>query len=451
MSKSELLPELQGFKWAGRDAAIVFDSDIAEKEHVQAAERRAMNELTARGAIVRPVRLPAAETGGKVGLDDYLLTHDADHLIELIRSTAPARGSYDPPIAFAALMANRYPRTEFAWTDFILAGETNLLFGDGGIGKSLLALHIAVAVASGKPLFGQDTMPMPVLGLFAEDGEAQTQYRLESVLASLGITAKADLPIRLWCQPREDPLLAVIDDNGTVKELPRLHALRAELAKIGRPALVILDSLADLFALNESLRLPVNAALKRVLGGLSRDFGATVLVLAHPSKTSMQDGSHYSGSTAFNNAVRQRLTLERVKQDAGESTKGPRQCILRVAKSNYGPLSEKTLWFDGPSIYEYPAASGEDECKVVLETVLGWIAKGTRLVNRNGGQNGDARNLGDLANTIKEQHGVAMSAPRVKDHLRRLVDADMLGYREANNQVRPHVKAGFVRGPKCKA
>jgi hypothetical protein len=244
-------------------------------------------------------------------------------------------------------------------------------------------------------------------------------------------------------------LLAVIDDNGEVREQPRLHALRAELAKIGKPALLVLDSLADLFALNESLRLPVNAALKRVLGGLCRDFGVTIIVLAHPSKTSKLDGTNYSGSTAFNNAVRQRLTLEILKTESNGMYGGSPPRTLRIEKSNYGPPAEKTLWFFGPSIEELPrepVASVAEERQSVLNTVLGLIDKGVRVVNRNGGNNGDARDLGELAKTVKEQCGIVMNAKRVKDHLRSLVDEDFLAYRAADNSKRPFVKAGFIRG-----
>ncbi len=200
---------------------------------------------------------------------------------------------------------------------------------------------------------------MPVLALFAEDGPAQVQRRVASILIENGLPSNGDLPFKLWCQPRGETTLAQIDDSGTVKELPRLHALRAELEAAGVPALVILDSLADLFALNESLRLPVNAALKQVLGGLCRDFGATVLVLAHPSKASMSDGTHYSGSTAFNNAVRQRLTLEIGDREPGQYVEGPPPRVLKVAKSNYGAAAEKRLWYYGANILEIPRQVGD--------------------------------------------------------------------------------------------
>jgi hypothetical protein len=137
MSRGELLSELQQFNWAARDVPIIFDSDIAEKPRVQAAEGRLAQELGTRGAIVRQVRLPAGEDGKKVGVDDYLLMHTLEDLRALVWNTAPAKGNYEPPIPFAKLMANNYPRTEYAWADFVLAGEVNLLFAGPNCRHSL--------------------------------------------------------------------------------------------------------------------------------------------------------------------------------------------------------------------------------------------------------------------------------------------------------------------------
>jgi hypothetical protein len=362
-----LHPDLGAVNWRGRSAFLAFDSDVSRKAGPRLAIDRLAGLLRQHGAEVFETHIPPAADGSKQGLDDLLARHGAKTLSALIRSseTQPAVGveAYEPPTALADLMATSYPPTEWAWDGFVLKGEVNLLFGDGGVGKSLLALHLAVNVAAGKPLFTSQTTHMPVIALFAEDGPAQVQQRVTTILIENGLDHKGALPIKLWCQPGGETALAQVDDTGVVKELPRLHALRAALAEIAAPALVVLDSMADLFALNESLRLPVNAALKQVLGGLCRDYGATVLVLAHPSKASMQDGTHYSGSTAYNNAVRQRLTLEFAKREPGDLSEGPPPRLLKVAKSNYGALAEKRLWYYGPTIVELPRASVSDDSR----------------------------------------------------------------------------------------
>ncbi len=363
----ELHPDLSRAEWRGRQVFLGFDSDVSRKDGPRMALAKLAGMLSARGAEVFQFTIPPGSDGSKQGLDDLLARHGAEAFTALLRSpeTRPAEcvGTYEPPVLLADLMATSYPPTEWVWDNLVLKGETNLLFGDGGVGKSLLALYLAIAAAAGRPLFGSATLQMPVLALFAEDGAAQVQQRATSILIENGLDSKADLPIKLWCQPRGETTLAKIDDSGTVTELPRLHALRAVLADAGVPVLVVLDSLADLFAFNESLRLPVNAALKQVLGGLCRDHGATVLVLAHPSKASIQDGSHYSGSTAFNNAVRQRLTLEMAKREPGDLSEGARPRVLTVAKSNYGATAEKRLWYYGATIVELPRVSVSDDAK----------------------------------------------------------------------------------------
>ncbi len=354
--EGRLHPDLAAVVLKGRRIFFAFDSDVTHKPEARAATDRLAMLLLAEGARIYEVAIPHTAEGRKQGLDDFLAAHGARSFVALLSSpeTRPVKGldTFEAPVTLAQLLDTPYPPTEWVWDQFVLKGEVNLLFGDGGSGKSLLALHVALAAAAGKLLFGKATMQTPVLALFAEDGPAQVQMRAKAILSEGHVNTLPILPMKLWCQPAGEVLLARVDDNGSVTELPRLHALRAELASCGAPAFVILDSLADLFAMNESLRLPVNAALKQVLGGLCRDYRATVLVLAHPSKASMQDGSHYSGSTAFNNAVRQRLTLEITGREAGDPIDGSPPRRLSVAKSNYGAQAEKRLWFCGSTIMD---------------------------------------------------------------------------------------------------
>lgn len=56
-------------------------------------------------------------------------------------------------------------------------GAVNLLYGDGCTGKTLLALMIAVAVASGKELFGRAVKQTPVFVLLCEDEKSSSSRR----------------------------------------------------------------------------------------------------------------------------------------------------------------------------------------------------------------------------------------------------------------------------------
>jgi hypothetical protein len=443
MTIKELLPELAEFDFRGREVMIAYDSDAVSKPRVQAAEERLARSLAHREAVVRMVRLPA-EPGQKVALDDYLKTHSVEELGGLCYSAVPWQ-PYEPPLSFQELMDKDCPPVEWVWGSMILKGEVNLIYGDGGTGKSLLALHVGMHVAAGKPLFGRAVQQMPVLGMFTEDSEAEVKARLQTIQRVHNLP-HTPLPLHIWCQPKEDTQLADIDEKGRVKELERLEALRSELRKMRRPALVILDGMADLFAIDETSRLPVTAAIKRVLGSLCRDYGATVLVLAHPSKASMIDGTHYSGSTAFNNAVRQRLTLEVVK-DAGGGGPLPRR--LSVAKSNYGAQDEVTLWLDSRALLAAPpghdALTEKQIEDMVLREMHKLIGAGVRVVARNGTVGG-AMSLNEFAKKVNSETGLHLPAREVGRILTDLRVSKRLGYVEADDSVKPKRKAQFILG-----
>ena len=448
----DLHPDLAGIDWRGRTALLTFDSDAAHKPPVGHALGLLATLLRQRGALVYQVNLPPMPDGSKQGLDDYLARHGRDAFEALILSPQTFQigdaEQYQRATPLVDLMATAFPPTEWVLEDFVLKGEVNLLYGDGGVGKSLLALYLGIAVAAGKPLFSVGTTHMPVLVLFAEDGPGQVKQRAETALIEMGLDHHGDLRMRLWCAPAGEVTLAQIADDGVVKELPRLRALRDELALLGTPALVILDSFADLFALNENLRLPVNAALKQVLGGLCRDFGATVLVLAHPSKASIVDGHKYSGSTAFNNGVRQRINLELVKDGSELLTTGPLPRRLSVEKSNYGARAEKTLFYWGTSIRELPQGPvmTEDDIKeAVLRAVLDMIDRGICVVRGTG----SGQKPADVAKAIREKLGPSLSPQQVRDCLNSLERDEILAYRRSDKTKHKAVPASYVRGPRC--
>jgi DNA polymerase I-like protein with 3'-5' exonuclease and polymerase domains len=91
----ELIPDLESVIWKGRTVYIVFDSDAAEKKTVRSAEWHLAEVLMAKGAAVKIARLPSGPEGEKVGLDDYLLTHNADDLREVLEHAVPPHPPQD--------------------------------------------------------------------------------------------------------------------------------------------------------------------------------------------------------------------------------------------------------------------------------------------------------------------------------------------------------------------
>lgn len=86
-----MLPELAAFAWALRTVFICFDSDYMTKPNICLAINALCEELEGHGALVKLLTLPEGgdEEGAKVGLDDYLLEHQAEDLNGLLREAEP--------------------------------------------------------------------------------------------------------------------------------------------------------------------------------------------------------------------------------------------------------------------------------------------------------------------------------------------------------------------------
>ena len=122
--------------------------------------------------------------------------------------------------------------------------------------------------------------------------------------------------------------------DGHCQGYSRLARTSRHVERI-KPRLVVLDTLADVFAGNENIR-PEARQFIGLLRGLALNCDLAVVLIAHPSLTGMATGTETSGSTAWSNSVRSRLYLEGVK-DAGGSELDGNLRTLTVKKSNYGP------------------------------------------------------------------------------------------------------------------
>jgi RecA-family ATPase len=79
------------------------------------------------------------------------------------------------------------PPREWLVQDWIPGRNATLLFGDGGTGKSLMALQLAVAVAAGRTWLGMHPKAGTAMFLTAEDERAELHRRTDDILRAEGL------------------------------------------------------------------------------------------------------------------------------------------------------------------------------------------------------------------------------------------------------------------------
>lgn len=254
----------------------------------------------------------------------------------------PSRGDFalDPLeiVAPADLQGQEVPEREWIWDGWIPVGAVTALYGDGGTGKSLLALQLMTACATGGDFLGQEVTPCRALGVFCEDDIGELHRRQAGINAGLGLTFD-DLGNMRWVSRvgSENLLMTFAADGRGVHTAFFEQILNA--ARDFGARLVVIDTAADTFAGNENIRPQVRQFIA-LLTRLAREIDGAVILLAHPSQTGKATGSGDGGSTAWNNSVRSRLYFKRPGQpDAkGQEADEPIDPDLRILarlKANY--------------------------------------------------------------------------------------------------------------------
>ncbi|RJE83251.1 ATPase [Paracoccus onubensis] len=274
--------------------------------------------------------------------------------------------------------------------DLVPSGTVTLLGGDGGTGKSLLALQLACAVATGGKWLERQVTGGGTLFVSAEDDDAELHRRLDDIVRSAGHQFSDLDRLTIRSLAGEDALLAHLDrGSGVLSPSPLFADLNARLDE-EKPTLLVLDTLADLFPGNENDRAQARHFIG-LLRGLAIRHDCAVILLAHPSLSGLNSGSGTSGSTGWNNSVRSRLYLERISEDGYEANPDAR--VLSTKKANYGRTGGEIsmTWRDGVFIAD-PAETGLDRMargakaeRVFIKLLRILDAQG-RKVNTSGGQ-----------------------------------------------------------------
>jgi RecA-family ATPase len=252
----------------------------------------------------------------------------------------------------SSLAGKTPPERPWLIRDWIPRRQVTLLSGDGGTGKSILAMQLQVATASEAPWLGLRAMQCRSFGLYAEDEGDELHRRLYDV-AKLMRVDEAGLDNATWRSTvSEEAELVELDERGRIRPTSYFHRLRQTLLQMGA-RLLILDAATNLYGGDEINRRQVNAFVG-LLRRLAIEIDGAVVLLSHPSVQGINTGSGRSGSTHWHNAVRSRLYFTR---DTGDDA-DPDERNLERMKANYAASGAiiRARWTNGAFLELEPPA-----------------------------------------------------------------------------------------------
>ena len=267
-------------------------------------------------------------------------------------SVVPAAGAGDtlpepvptmdfPRVSISDIYENPSPEPAFIWAGRIPRGHVTLLGAHGGVGKSMLALQLAVAVCLGVDFLGARTKQGRVLFFSGEDGGPVLRHRLGSICAHFGASPhRLAKSLTILDASDEPALYREVSAFGirTGEPTPGFNRL-SEIIREVQPDLVIVDNASDVFEASENDRASVRGFMRQ-LRQLFPDGSEppAMLLLAHIQKaaTAGRHAESYSGSTAWHHSARSRLALTADRDD-------PARLTLSHDKLNLGPRTAEPL------------------------------------------------------------------------------------------------------------
>jgi RecA-family ATPase len=288
------------------------------------------------------------------------------------------------------------PPLEWVVPGIIPARTVTMISGDGAVGKSLIACQLAICATVDRLWLGKVVhMTGPVLYISAEDDRDELHRRVDKILDHYKVSYNDIADLHFIELVGEGAVLAAPNKrDGIIRRTIRFDQIEAEVARL-KPVLVVLDTLANVFAGNENDRTQVGQFLS-LLRALTVDHGTTVVLLAHPSQSGLNSGSGTSGSTGWRNSVRSFVYLERLLTDDPNDSRRKIELdesvrLLTVKKSNRASLGEPLpiRWQDGVFV-AYGTGPGEDmkaremECDLEFLRLLTLHEELTIRVSHNG-------------------------------------------------------------------
>ena len=151
--------------------------------------------------------------------------------------------------------------------DRIPGDDVTLLSGNGGEGKTTLALQLAYCTTLGFPWLGYDVRRGPALYFTAEEPLGEMHYRLAKLDCAIQVPGSSRARLSLISRAGKDAILTTLK-QGVTTPTPLLIELVAVVRR-ERPVLLVLDAAADVFGGDEIRRSDVRSFINLLRGQIA--------------------------------------------------------------------------------------------------------------------------------------------------------------------------------------
>ena len=257
------------------------------------------------------------------------------------------------------------PRRPWLFQGDLLRRSLTGLIAPGGVGKSALALNIAIAATIGNGAFlGMryvEAAPVNVLAVMNEDEYDELLMRVHASCIANGIDPNRVVGrFHVFHDPSGGRFLAMTRHEKKMVRGARLAELeRYSLAHaIG---LTIFDPFVELHDGEENSNSDI-AAVMAGLRGSVRKTNSAGIVIHHTGKPPIAASDHYvgnadagRGASAFRGSVRRLMTLYPATKDDAErygltTQQARRRLRLDDGKASYSALGDEPRWFEQLSV-----------------------------------------------------------------------------------------------------
>ncbi len=314
------------------DVVIFQDNDKTGEKNTQ----EIVELLKAHVNEIKVVRFEEHEQGYDVA--DFLETHDWNSLVSKVEN---ANIVYQTPLKQLNFGIPDIEVTDNFILEPYIPKQSIIMFdGLGETGKTLLAMQLAMSLATGKPFLGFEIKEkQKVLYLTAEENDSNFAQRLKLLAKGLSVD-KEQLQNFAWISAYSPSFQCntyrLLQNTMRKIEPTEFYDYLVNIITHFKPSLVILDSLVNFYGLDENSSEQASIFME-TLKMITKNHDCSFMLLHHQTKEAMRaDGEKlFRGSMVFREQSRARITLERVNEDTKK---------LTIEKLNYySPLRQNVL------------------------------------------------------------------------------------------------------------